>query len=120
MNWYPPKTWANSDYINISDWQRIEDNIQWVSDFYGVDLPYKAWRHTDFPTAAEIERIENNINALLDETHTFQSKFDWKLLNDIEEILLSLHAKVQELQFSVKRMGTFSAGQQVYFPLGRE
>lgn len=118
MNWTPPRTWEKIDKINISDWQRIENNTRWVAEFYGMALVYKDWQHTSWPTQAEVTRIENNINTLLRQTFTFQSKFDWNLLNEIESLLLSLHAQVVELQLSVKRAGTFCAGQEIYIPIG--
>ena len=118
MIWTKPKTWESTDMINISDWQRIEDNTRLIAEFYGMNLSFKTWAHTDFPTSSELTRMENNINALMEQTHIFQSKFDWNLLNDIESILTVLHKQVVELQFSIKRAGTFSAGQQLYFPLG--
>lgn len=119
MIWTVPKTdWNSDECINIPDWQRIEDDTRWIADFYGTTLQYKAWQHTDWPTAPEVARIESNINVLLKQTHGFQNKFDWNLLNNIESCLLSLHEKVVELQFSVLRTGTFVSGQQTYIPLG--
>ena len=118
MIWTAPREWVQDDTINITDWQRIEDNTRWIAEFYGVSLVYKDWQHTSWPTPTEVSRIESNINALLDQTHTFQSKFDWQLLNDIESCLLAMHGKVVELQLSVHRAGTFAAGQQIYIPIG--
>lgn len=119
MIWTPPRTWEkDSGTIDVSDWQRIEDNTKSIAQFYGVNLQYKTWQHTSWPTPAEVMRIENNINTLLDQTHTFQSKFDWNLLNDIEGCLLSLHEKVVELQLSIRRAGTFNSGQSIYIPIG--
>ncbi|MCY1715233.1 hypothetical protein [Caproiciproducens galactitolivorans] len=117
--WAAPKTeWKQTEFINIEDWQRIEDNTRWIADFYGLTLQYKTWEHTSWPTPNEVARIESNINALLKQTHSFQAKFDWNLLNDIENCLLIMHARVVELQLSVRRSGTFSAGQNLYIPIG--
>ncbi|WP_085833495.1 hypothetical protein [Clostridium merdae] len=118
MKWEPPRQWEKTDTINISDWQRIENNTQWIAEFYGVTLQYKTWQYTSWPTWLEVTRIESNINALLEQTHGFQSKFDWQLLNDIEGCLLALHEKVVQLQLSVRRSGTFCAGQEIYIPIG--
>lgn len=118
MIWTQPRTWGKTDKINISDWQRIENNTRWIAEFYGVTLQYKTWQHTSWPTPAEVARIESNINALLEQTHNFQSKFGWQLLNDIEGCLLALNEKVVELQLSIRRAGTFVAGQEIYIPIG--
>lgn len=118
MAWTAPREWDSDGTIDIQDWQRIEDNTRWVAEFYGITLQYKTWQHTSWPTPSEVGRIENNINTLLEQTHAFQTKFDWNLLNDIESLLLALHARVQELQLSVRRAGTFFAGQQIYIPIG--
>ncbi|GEM_PF-4791255 len=118
MIWTEPRGWVESDKINITDWQRIENNTRWIAEFYGVSLAYKDWQHTSWPTPAEVARIESNINTLLDQTHAFQTKFDWQLLNDIEGCLLTLHEKVVELQLSIRRAGTFVAGQKIYIPIG--
>jgi hypothetical protein len=116
--WTVPRTWTKDGAIDISDWQRIEDNTRWIAEFYGIDLQYKTWQHTSWPTPSEVARIESNINALLEQTHSFQEKFDWNLLNDIESLLQTLHERVVELQLSIRHAGTFSAGQQIYIPTG--
>lgn len=117
--WTVPKIDWNSDgKINIEDWQRIEDNTKSISEFYGINLQYKTWQHTSWPTSTEVSRIEANINTLLQLTHSFQSKFDYALLNEIEGCLVALHAKVVELQLSIRRAGTFVAGQEIYIPIG--
>lgn len=117
--WTTPKIdWNTDGKINISDWQRIEDNTHWIADFYGINLQYKTWEHTSWPTPAEVSRIESNINVLLNQTHSFQSKFNYDLLNDIEGCLISLHTKVVELQLSIRRAGTFVSGQVIYIPIG--
>lgn len=118
MIWTQPRIWEKSNNINIADWQRIEDNTRWIAEFYGVTLQYKTWQHTSWPTPAEVARIQNNINSLLEHTFSFQSKFDWNLLNEIEGMLLHLREKVVQLQLSIRRAGTFCAGQQNYIPLG--
>lgn len=118
MIWQAPREWTKDGKINITDWQRIEDNTRWIAEFYGITLQYKAWQHTSWPTPSEVARIESNINTLLAQTHGFQEKFDWNLLNDIESLLLDLHARVVELQLSVRRAGTFVAGQNIYIPTG--
>lgn len=118
MNWTPPRTWDKKDKINVTDWQRIEDNTRWIAEFYGVKLQYKAWQYSSWPTLAEVDRIKNNINTLLEQTYSFQAKFDWNLLNEIEGLLHFLHEEVAELQLSVRRAGTFCAGQEIYIPIG--
>ncbi len=68
--------------------------------------------------SATKDDIESNINMLLEQTHSFQSKFNYDLLNDIESCLIALHEKVVELQLSIRRAGTFVAGQEIYIPIG--
>lgn len=117
--WIAPKTdWSTDGEIDIADWQRIEDDTRWIAEFYGTVLLYKIWQHTSWPTPAEISRIESNINTLLEQTHSFQNKFNYDLLNDIESCLIALHEKVVELQLSIRRGGTFVAGQEIYIPIG--
>ena len=65
MIWTKPKTWESTDMINISDWQRIEDNTKLISDFYDAVTQFKTWHHTDFPKSSEVLRMESNINAVL-------------------------------------------------------
>lgn len=117
--WMVPKTdWDSDGKINIEDWQRIENDTRWVAEYYGVVLTFKAWQHTSWPTSTEVSRIEGNINTLLQLTHSFQAKFDYALLNEIEGCLVALHEKVVELQLSIRRAGTFVAGQEIYIPIG--
>ncbi len=117
--WIAPKTdWSTDGKIDIKDWQRIEDNTKSIAEFYGINLQYKTWQHTSWPTLTEVSRIESNINILMEQTHSFQSEFNYDLLNDIESCLIVLHEKVVELQLSIRRAGTFVAGQEIYIPIG--
>ena len=71
MSWQTPKTdWNSTDYVNASDFNRIEENTQDIADLIGT---YKAtpsltgvktdWANTDFPYYDQLNKIESNIET---------------------------------------------------------
>ena len=44
MIWREPKTnWADEDFVNTEDWNRVEGNLEYVSSFDGIGYTPKAW-----------------------------------------------------------------------------
>jgi hypothetical protein len=72
MAWQTPKTnWTSNDYINVSDFNRIEGNTQAISDLLTtfsttptLGTVKTTWANTDFLYAEELNRIESNVLAL--------------------------------------------------------
>lgn len=51
-------------YLNIGDLNRIEENIQYLSDIFTAGATGKAWNYESLPTVEEFERILENIDKL--------------------------------------------------------
>lgn len=110
MPWIQPKTnWAVGDRFNISDYNRIKGNLNFLheraEEFYpnfgiidmGADKGY-----SDYPYAREINNFEKNLETInekvftqdLGVTATFYSNgafIQWEELNRIESGILSIY-----------------------------
>ena len=110
MEWIQPKTnWAVGDRFNISDYNRIKGNLNFLheraEEFYpnfgiidmGADKGY-----SDYPYAREINNFEKNLETINDNvftqdlgvTATFYSNgafIQWEELNRIESGMLSIY-----------------------------
>lgn len=110
MAWIQPKTnWAVGDRFNISDYNRIKGNLNFLheraEEFYpnfgiidmGTDKGY-----SDYPYAREINNFEKNLETInenvftqdLGVTATFYSNgafIQWNELNRIESAMLSIY-----------------------------
>ncbi len=110
MEWIQPKTnWAVGDRFNISDYNRIKGNLNFLheraEEFYpnfgiidmGADKGY-----SDYPYAREINNFEKNLETInenvfaqdLGVTATFYSNgafIQWEELNRIESGMLSIY-----------------------------
>lgn len=118
--WTTPKTdWIATDYYNVSDYERIRDNILWLKDLadnvvdantvitktytYSVpDLTEMADKdYSDITFASVLNAIEDNFATINTNTHniedtrnTFEGNsafYIYSLLNDIEEKIVTLH-----------------------------
>ena len=122
--------WNATDYINIADFNRIEQNAQDIADLIGT---YKAtpsltgvktdWAITDFIYYDVLNRIEGNIEILglahAKPTGWIDTKTDWVtgpigsgyvLANRIETDLLLLYNSINGTSDYLLPCGTFSAG----------
>lgn len=110
MAWIQPKTnWAVGDRFNISDYNRIKGNLNFLHEraekFYpnfniinmGADKEYSA-----YPYASEINNFEKNLETINENvftqdfgvTATFYSNgafIQWNELNRIESAMLSIY-----------------------------
>ena len=74
MSWTTPKTdWAASDRFNISDYNRIKNNIEWLFDkaeeimqttITHNDMGADIVTHTGYRTADDFNKIEQNIDII--------------------------------------------------------
>jgi len=93
MAWINPKIdWNTSDYYNIVDINRVENNTDYIADYIeiyalrpSVSTIKTDWNNTEFPFFDELNRIENNIevikNSMATPTGWTTSKVDWLSLN---------------------------------------
>lgn len=80
--WTEPKVdWAETDYINYNDYNRIKNNIEYLRelalklfpDFSFSDMGNDKSGYSEIPYADEFNLIEKNLKAIRDNTYKFYS-----------------------------------------------
>lgn len=78
--WQEPKTdWVAGDYFNISDYNRIKNNIAYLRDlaltvytnFPFEDMGVDKTSYSQYPYADEFNALENNLESLRQNTFLF-------------------------------------------------
>ena len=127
MIWREPKTnWADEDFVNTEDWNRVEGNLEYVSSFDGIGYTPKAWTVSDFPTVSRINRIKSGINELagrisaqpLEISTQNLQKFGCGDMNQLESYLLRLYERTKQLELGTVRAGPTVAGREINLPIG--
>lgn len=131
--WIEPKTdWVAGDYFNISDYNRIKNNIAYLRDLaltVYTNLPFEDMgvdktSYSQYPYADEFNALENNLESLRQNTFLFddseakqwyenQRTPNYEDFNRLERACL-LFKEGLESQKSMKRrlsfrLGTFKA-----------
>lgn len=57
---------TNKGYLNYTDMNRIEGNIEFIAELMGVNVITKSWNVLTLPTSADFTRIISNIRKLED------------------------------------------------------
>lgn len=80
--WAEPKVdWAETDYINYIDYNRIKNNIEYLRelalklfpDFLFSDMGNDKSGYSEIPYADEFNLIEENLEGIRDNTYKFYS-----------------------------------------------
>lgn len=109
--------------LNTTDMNRIESNIQFLSDqltslYYFSTVDTKTWNRSMLPTVTEVERIIGNIRELIGAY--FQDKsapavpetmLTYEQVNHVEENLHLIKNILDDMMTSFKECGTFSCGE---------
>lgn len=78
--WQEPKTdWTADDYVNMSDYNRIKNNIAYLRelalkvyvDFQWADMGVDKTSYAQYPYADEFNALENNLESLRQNTFLF-------------------------------------------------
>ena len=78
--WQEPKTdWTADDYVNMSDYNRIKNNIAYLRelalkvyvDFPWTDMGVDKTSYAQYPYANEFNALENNLESLRQNTFLF-------------------------------------------------
>lgn len=88
---------TSKGYLNISDLNRIEGNIEYIAEIMGVSIQKKEWNILSLPTSADFDRIGNNI-AILEDKIVFTTYEDYpdnpintfQKVNVIESLLMAI------------------------------
>lgn len=108
---------------NVSDIQRINSYIQYLSDVLGLNLTVTGVSLGQALTRAQMDAILSNINAIraawyvADDTPQTPIAVNWDYVkaNNIEKILKALDEFYQSTQIDKLYSGTFRAGSQIKF-----
>lgn len=116
-------TGTEKGFYNVSDIQRINSYIEYLSDVLGLNLNV-----TDVSLGQALTRAQ--MNAILDNINTIRAawyvasdtpqtpiavNWDYVKANNIEKILLALDEFYQSVQIDKLYSGTFRAGHQIKF-----
>lgn len=136
-SWLTPKTdWASSDYYNYSALDRVENNTEYLKDYF-ITLGYIP-STTTFVTGRtkeslvyydDMNRIENNIKALKDCSYTplvwtnpvtnwisAYKVFGYTDANRLESNLVNLKTMMENIDAELEFCGSIYSGQD--FNLG--
>lgn len=110
-------------FYNVSDVQRINSYIEYLSDVLGLNLSVEDVSLGQALTRAQMDDILNNVNALRaawyvsHETPPTPIAVNWDYVkaNNLEKILYSLDEFYQSVSIDKIYSGTFRAGNQIKF-----
>lgn len=117
--------------LNLTDINRIEGNIQYLSDrlnelYYHSGTSCKVWERSGLPTERDIRRILNNLKLIIaayyqqdgvaevpEDMSTFSD------INAIEENLYAIKQLLDAMVASFQKSGMFQSGGARMLPIGR-
>lgn len=110
-------------FYNVSDIQRINSYIEYLSDVLGLNLSVEDVSLGQALTRAQMNDILNDVNALRAAWYVSHEtpptpiavNWDWQKANDLEKILFSLNEFWQSKLRDKIYSGTFRAGNQIKF-----
>ena len=116
-------TRTQKGFYNVSDVQRVNSYIQYLSDVLGLNLTVTDVSFGDVLTREQMDDIINNVNAIraawyvASDTPQTPIAVNWNYVkaNDIEKILKALDEFYQSSQIDKIYSGTFRAGNQIKF-----
>lgn len=116
-------TGTKKGFYNVSDIQRINSYIQYLSDVLGLNLTVTAVSLGQALTRTQMQSIIDNVNAIravwyvASDTPITPIAVNWDYVkaNNIEKILKVLDEFYQSVQIDKLYSGTFRAGHQIKF-----
>lgn len=114
---------TDKGFYNVSDIQRINSYIEYLSDVLGLNLSVEDVSLGQALTRAQMNDILNDVNALRAAWYVSHEtpptpiavNWDWQKANDLEKILFSLNEFWQSKLRDKIYSGTFRAGSQIKF-----
>ena len=116
-------TCTKKGFYNVSDIQRINSYIQYLSDVLGLNLTVTGVSLGQALTRTQMQSIIDNVNAIravwyvASDTPITPIAVNWDYVkaNNIEKILKVLDEFYQSVQIDKLYSGTFRAGSQIKF-----
>ena len=103
------KAKADKCYFSAAMLNRIEGNLAYLADLFGVSIQTKTWVSTDFLTPSQMQRILANLKTVRDAYNTLPD------VNAIEQILWSLRETWERNDNPARKVytGELYAGQMI-------
>lgn len=116
-------TGTQKGFYSVSDIQRINSYIEYLSDVLGLNLTVTSVSFGQALTREQMDAILSNVNAIRavwyvasDTPQTpIAVNWDYVKANNIEKILKALDEFYQSVQIDKLYSGTFRAGNQIKF-----
>ena len=116
-------TRTQKGFYNVSDVQRVNSYIEYLSDALGLNLSVEDVSLGQALTRAQMDDILKDVNALRAAWYVSHEtpptpiavNWDWQKANDLEKILFSLNEFWQSKLRDKIYSGTFRAGSQIKF-----
>mgnify|MGYP001101723335 FL=1 len=98
--------WLNTNLkgtLNSSNLNRIEQNMEVISNVLGLTITIKSWQETDIPTESDFTRIRNNLMSIRNKAEEMELLYDsmpeipelpwnsYQKINDIEKIIYDIY-----------------------------
>ena len=127
----PVETYELKGCFNLTDINRIEGDIQYISDrldelYYPPGTSCKVWERSGLPTAQDVKRILSNVRLIIAVYHQQEGvpdvPEDMSTFSDINAIEENLYAIKQLLDSMVDRFqksGMFKSGAMRMLPIRR-
>ncbi len=117
--------------LNVTDLNRIENNIQELSDllnqyYYLQQNTQRTWALSDIGTVDAVNELLAKVQSLVDSYYVIYgspsvpNKLNkYQEVNDVEKILFMIRAAIGDMVGSFKKCVTFKCGQTSFLPLKR-
>lgn len=127
----PIETYELKGCLNLTDINRIEGNIQYLSDrldelHYPPATSCKVWERSGLPTERDIRRILSNVNLIIsayyqqdDVSAVPGSMGNYTDINAIEENLYRIKQLLDSMVASFQKSGMFQSGAMRALPIRR-
>lgn len=127
----PVETYDLKGCLNLSDLNRIEGNIRYLSDElgelqYGTSVSCKEWERRGLPTEQDVRRIISNIQIIIDAYYRGENSpnlpddmSNYHQINDIERNLNDIKQLLDAMIQSFPKSGTLQSGGARMLPIRR-
>lgn len=126
-----PYTYNLKGCLNLSDINRIEGNIKYISDrldeyYYSPGTECKIWENSGLPTERDVRRILNNVQLIIDAyrhpagaPNVPGGMSRYNDINDIEKILFGVKQLLDRMVRGFQISGTVNSGTRRMLPIRR-
>lgn len=127
----PVETYELKGCFNLTDINRIEGDIQYISDrldelYYPPGTSCKTWERSGLPTAKDVERILSNVRLIIAAYHQRvgvpdvpDSMSNVSDINDLEENLYAIKQLLDSMVERFQKSGMLKSGAMRMLPIRR-